>query len=372
MPEEHKTINIKKKKSNRPIYYGVATGTGELLSIDNVERGLACGCICPSCETRLEARKGEKMKHHFAHENNQECLYGAEISVYRAFYELLDKSKRFFLPDAVLTFNSHKKDEIVKRGNMISLTKIEFHNDTMNYPPELLCYSGENCFQIVLDIESYYNAADYRSLKEYGKKRDIAIVSVEMDDIDRLSSFGELQVYIDAPDRKKWIFNRVVEEWDRKYREIAVEPASFENGHVCLAQKNRHKNVYSARIEDCISCRYCYDHMRNKCCLAPSFIDHVEDFRKPIEERQREFAEINKLKTIKKISEYECPKCGAPMRRRVGPNGVFAGCSKYPQCKGSRQVEQTTEQVIIPHMQPHWRRYKIDVWAKPSDRPAEI
>lgn len=355
MAEENiKKINIKKKKSNRSLYYGVAANTGELLSVHDVERGLACGCICPSCSTRLEARKGEKKAHHFAHESNKECLYGAEISVYLAFYELLKKAKIFFLPDAVLSFNSHKEDEIVKNGYMVHLTNVELHNDPVNYPPELLCYSGENCFQIILNIEAYYSKTDYRSLREYGKKNDTAIVVIDIDNLDALSSFAELQSYIESPNYKTWIFNRVVEEWDRKYREIAVEPAAFEYGHLCLAQKNQYKNVYSARIEDCIYCRYCYDHMRDQCCLAPRFIDHIADFKKPIEERKRAFTEINNLKPIKKISEFPCPKCGAPMRRRVGSNGVFAGCSKYPQCKGSRQVEQTTEQVIIPHKRHSW------------------
>lgn len=355
MVEENvKKINIKKKKSNRSIYYGVVASTGELLSVHDVERGLACGCVCPSCGTQLEARKGEVKAYHFAHESNKECLYGAEISVYLAFYELLKKTKNFFLPDAVLSFNSCKEDEIVKTGCMILLTNVEFHNDPTNYPPELLCYAGENCFQIILNIEDYYNESDYRSLKEYGKKNDLAIVVIDIDTLDALSSFSELQAYIESPNYKTWVFNRVVEEWDRKYREIAVEPAAFENGHLCLAQKNQYKNVYFARIEDCIYCRYCYDHMLDHCCLAPSFIDHVADFKKPIEERKRKFTETNKLKPIKKISEFSCPKCGAPMRRRVGANGVFAGCSKYPQCRGSRQVEQTTEQVIIPHKRTPW------------------
>ena len=49
MAEENiKKINIKKKKSNRSLYYGVAANTGELLSVHDVERGLACGCICPA------------------------------------------------------------------------------------------------------------------------------------------------------------------------------------------------------------------------------------------------------------------------------------------------------------------------------------
>jgi DNA topoisomerase-1 len=36
-----------------------------------------------------------------------------------------------------------------------------------------------------------------------------------------------------------------------------------------------------------------------------------------------------------------CPKCGAPMVRRTGKRGPFLGCSRYPQCKGTRGIVGT-------------------------------
>ena len=33
-----------------------------------------------------------------------------------------------------------------------------------------------------------------------------------------------------------------------------------------------------------------------------------------------------------------CPKCGAPMVERTGKNGRFYGCSRYPACKGTRNI----------------------------------
>ena len=346
--DDAKKINIKKKKSNSPIFYGIMEDTGTVVTVDNVERGLACGCICPSCGTRLEARKGESRAHHFAHETNKECLYGAEISIYHAFYELLNTSKRFFLPDAILSFNSRKKDELVKKGSLISLTEVEYNNDSITYPPELLCYSGSKCFQIILDFESYYDKKDYQSIKEYGKQHNIAVVSVAIEKMESLTTFDALQEYIDTPMHKQWIYNRLIEEWDVKYRQLAITPTPFEFGYLCLAQKNQYKNVYSAQVEDCLYCQYCYDHMQEKFCIAHSYVNHVEDFHKSEKERKQQFYDFNHLKPIKKINEYTCPRCGSPMKKRIGPKGIiFAGCSKFPQCRGTRRVEQTTEQVII-------------------------
>ena len=344
--QQIRRVNIKKKK-NRSLYFGVAVDTGELLSIEAVPRGLSCKCICPACGTRLEARKGEKKAHHFAHETNNECHYGPELSIYKAFFDFLQKNLRFYLPEAILEFNSYKKPETVREGCLQNLTEVELINDPGKYPPMLLCFAGPNRFQVILNIEHYYNKSDYKALAAAGKEAKAAVVVVNIESIDSITSTTALSKYIMEPGNKSWIYNRVVEEWDKKFRAAAVKPVEFESGHLCLAQKHQFKNVYSARWEDCVHCQYCYDCHAEAFCLAHSYIDHIDDFRKPLETRKKAFETANHIKPIKKISEYQCPQCGAPLRRRSGPNGVFAGCSRYPACKGSRQVEQCTEQVII-------------------------
>lgn len=48
--------------------------------VDEVERGAACGCLCPVCRSPLIAKQGDVRDWHFAHEANQErpeCETGA-------------------------------------------------------------------------------------------------------------------------------------------------------------------------------------------------------------------------------------------------------------------------------------------------------
>lgn len=46
-----------------------------------------------------------------------------------------------------------------------------------------------------------------------------------------------------------------------------------------------------------------------------------------------------KLQNTSKSEKFvECPFCGAQMIRRNGRHGEFYGCSKYPNCKGTRQT----------------------------------
>ena len=34
----------------------------------------------------------------------------------------------------------------------------------------------------------------------------------------------------------------------------------------------------------------------------------------------------------------KCPKCGSPMVKRNGKNGMFWGCTKYPDCDGLENI----------------------------------
>jgi DNA topoisomerase-1 len=43
-----------------------------------------------------------------------------------------------------------------------------------------------------------------------------------------------------------------------------------------------------------------------------------------------------------------CKKCGAPMLKRIGKNGLFLGCSRYPDCDHTEEPEQLEEPEDAP------------------------
>ncbi len=47
-------------------------------------------------------------------------------------------------------------------------------------------------------------------------------------------------------------------------------------------------------------------------------------------------------------SERTCQKCGAPMLKRIGRNGLFLGCSRYPECDRTEEIEQMEEPEDAP------------------------
>lgn len=74
---------------------------GTIAHISEVPSGLACGCTCPGCGSRLVARKGSKKDHHFGHEGSPDgrpCKTGPETALHKFAKEVLAKRLRLFLP----------------------------------------------------------------------------------------------------------------------------------------------------------------------------------------------------------------------------------------------------------------------------------
>lgn len=58
---------------------------------------------------------------------------------------------------------------------------------------------------------------------------------------------------------------------------------------------------------------------------------------KPLAEEAAKQAEMSK-----QYADEKCPKCGASMQIRRGRFGAFLGCTKYPECKGIKNIEKKT------------------------------
>lgn len=77
------------------IPFGYRKETDEYVDVDEVEKGLACNCICPSCEMRLEARHGDEREHHFKHhvKAKKECDFSYWVAVRSMAKQILEQSK---------------------------------------------------------------------------------------------------------------------------------------------------------------------------------------------------------------------------------------------------------------------------------------
>ena len=158
-------------KRNQLIY---ALKDGVATSIEDVESGLKCGCICPSCGEPLVAKKGTKRMHHFSHYSGHNCEYGYETSLHLAAKEILSKANRIMLPAVYIQFpNSPKAPELYCESKEIEIERVELERRFQDVIPDVVIYAGGK--QLFLEVYVTH-AIDDVKLKKL-KESDISTIS---------------------------------------------------------------------------------------------------------------------------------------------------------------------------------------------------
>ncbi len=70
--------------------------------------------------------------------------------------------------------------------------------------------------------------------------------------------------------------------------------------------------------------------------------DMMGEFYKPFEKQLVKVKDVKRVKIEVEKTDETCPECGAPLVIRMGRFGKFFSCSKFPECKYTKQfVEET-------------------------------
>ena len=101
------------------IPFAIREADRKIVSIEDVPRGLACECRCPSCDARLQARKGDFNEHHFAHHDSSAelCEFALETSIRLMLLETLGKIQSISTPDFLWV-----KEIIIRGRENVALT----------------------------------------------------------------------------------------------------------------------------------------------------------------------------------------------------------------------------------------------------------
>jgi DNA topoisomerase-1 len=71
-----------------------------------------------------------------------------------------------------------------------------------------------------------------------------------------------------------------------------------------------------------------------------SYEKTLRDFYKPFKKAVDAKEDIEKLTTLGPgPKEFPCPKCKTDMVKKLGRNGTFLSCSKFPDCDGARLID---------------------------------
>lgn len=88
-------------KQNEPKLTYALDSSGKMVSIRNVERGLACNCLCPKCKEALVAKLGHEggRQPHFAHQKDSDCHGSYMTALHMLAQQIIEEDKQVMLPN---------------------------------------------------------------------------------------------------------------------------------------------------------------------------------------------------------------------------------------------------------------------------------
>lgn len=264
---------------------------GNIVSIDEVQSGKDCGCVCPACGNKLWARKGEQRMHHFAHEPHTHCEYGYESSLHLAAKDILSRAKKMVIPPVYVEFpQSGKPKELISMEREISIDDVELEKRFDDIIPDIVVYSGDKYFFIEIYVTHPIDDEKLKKLKE----KKISTIEIDLSKIKRDISVEELSdILLKASDRKSWKCNAVSDKWYQRFVDFSDELPLTRLGagtyvdRCPLGVPGLNRTYYANVRDECMRCKYCISYSRGKnlLCSGREWISTIADF--PISKEER-------------------------------------------------------------------------------------
>lgn len=273
-----------------------ALQNGMLKHVSEVENGLKCQCICPSCKARLIARQGTRQKAHFAHYNSEECNTGYETSIHLLAKEILLSEKCIRLPEIKMPCSNYNSG-LIREGRLIELDEVALENRISSIIPDVLAkHRGE-----MLIIEIFVTHKVDAEKQEVIQKQGISALEIDLSKIHTEITYDELKdILINQSNNRRWIFSKVQERCREILSSIALSYIVEKHGlavHVmgCPINKRRWKETsYANLIDDCFYCKYLFerhdyeefegdDHEPYILCTGKSRIGDYDQFKRYIQ-----------------------------------------------------------------------------------------
>lgn len=253
--------------------YGLKNG--EIVSIDDIESGIACNCTCPACKEPLIAKKGSEKQHHFAHYDSEDCGKGLETIIHKLSKELFLKSKSFTTPELKL----QNSDIVIFAPTQIPIDNVKLEHRLDDIIPDIIIESKGKELLVEITVSHALCFPKTRTIEEKG----ISTIEINAKDlfeqlyhkrdffIKNTSFRDEL---INGTNYKRWIYNdklkRITKHLKDNYairyerKTIKFDDYDYLNFIApCPANKRYWKSgfkkgeSYANIEEDCICCEFC-------------------------------------------------------------------------------------------------------------------
>lgn len=195
-------------KDNKPVH------------ISDVERGLACGCVCSACGYPLQARKGQKVKHYFAHHKGSEC--SVETVIHHIAKQIIIESGDIYIPAATYTIENIVNHDFP--GQIIPLENIRAEKSMGNIRPDIIGYYRGKPLLIEIYVTHKSDDDKIRKIKE----KCISAIEINLSNVSYDAGLRELKrLVLYEPTNREWINNERVNAIHNRFLKNLIRKPIF-------------------------------------------------------------------------------------------------------------------------------------------------
>ena len=187
---------------------------GVPVEVSEVESGLACACVCPACGHPLQARKGKKNVHHFAHDPSGGavvCASAFETSIHLMAKEILKEDGSLMFPELTIKRSGedqigvqHTKEIQVEEGGEKTFDRVELEKRLGNIRPDIVAYVRGDPQLIEVAVTSFAQQEKKRKLRELG----LPAIEIDLSTVDYSTTKADLRNLIHSDETSKtWLSN---------------------------------------------------------------------------------------------------------------------------------------------------------------------
>lgn len=179
---------------------------GTFAGIGEVERGLACGCVCPACDGRLVARlKEDHRVPHFAHHDGEACGGGPETVLHLLAKEAFHNSPTMMLPGRPGLEN---KRVVMKPAREVQTEFLRMeYTDPKKIIPDLYVRALGHDLFVEVAVTHFADAAKIQRLR----KHNIPAVEIDLSKLPRDSLTDAITEAVLKTATRRWLHHPGIE-----------------------------------------------------------------------------------------------------------------------------------------------------------------
>ncbi|MNK05366.1 hypothetical protein D3C87_232460 [compost metagenome] len=263
------------KKHPKTTDFKDALRDGIPVHISDVENGINCNCVCPSCEQPLIAynNQNNKKAHHFQHQSLSSCSNYYETMIHYWAKEIINEHRKISVPNHIFELSDyarnyfyHERREKYPKEKTLA-KEVEFDNILVEkyqngIKPDLICFVKNKQIHIEIAVTHFIDEV------KANKINDLNVTSLEIDlsSIDRSMQKEELRNILlsGSIEKMKWFNNKTTVQKQESKLLIHESIRQFIVNHV-KEQKTYGKNnkIYKcplkkseSSLSNCKGCRY--------------------------------------------------------------------------------------------------------------------